>query len=840
MTHCPCDDLPQRILRIPAGLSMLPRQLQAFPEVRLALLAEVARNGALDGWRARGERDFGVMWLEMWAYVADVLGFYDERIANESYLRTAVRRPSLRRIIELLGYVPAPGVAGSASIAAIAEGRTAVPVPGSTAFRSDAFGAEAPQVFEADLPTSIHPFTNSWLIGAVPARTLQAPPVSADAPHAARELSTSELLFETAEFGLAKDRLLLITHTTSGSGLGMQVAKVTKVVPVEGKDGRTRIRVLIDREVQLSAIDEVASIRVQTPTVTARITSNLPPRPSGSSERSNRIENLTVGEVIFTRLFLDTIYRQTRIGDPIIAARTAEGVLGVSTIDDAQEVLVSLEEDDAVRLPATRLDLVPALDSAQFVGVVSEEMSFHFAFVDAGRLTRVADTELTEGTLRASGGVPVTGIVERPPAAVTGELNQKFLLRDADNQGALLQGRMTFNADGTARFQVTEDGLPPLMKTPITVFGNVLQVTRGESVFNEILGNGDARVARQSFKLKKKPLTYFFDPSVPGTKARSTLEVRADDVLWREVRSFFGTGPQDRVYIVRHDDDGNTFLTFGDGVRGARLPSGIRNVRATYRFGSGEAAPPAGAIKQLARAVKGLRRVESPIAAIGGKDPDPPKLLRTSAPQSVLIFERAVSTLDFEALANLVPGVIRATAEFAWIETEQEAGVVVTYLGSAQRGDVLAALRQQAEPGLPLVAQPALPKARKFVAEVEVDPRFDKDVVAAAVRAALVDPESGPLATRNAPIGQRLFRSVLFDVIHGVPGVASITSAVVKTLSDVTLWDFRFTGISAFATFPGPCAGAGHFYDFADGERVVVNAILATAPVLGLEARDAR
>ena len=36
------------------------------------------------------------MWLEMWAYVADVLGFYDERIANESYIRTAVRRPSLR------------------------------------------------------------------------------------------------------------------------------------------------------------------------------------------------------------------------------------------------------------------------------------------------------------------------------------------------------------------------------------------------------------------------------------------------------------------------------------------------------------------------------------------------------------------------------------------------------------------------------------------------------------------------------------------------------------------------------------------------------------------------
>jgi hypothetical protein len=36
VTQCPCDDIPQRVLRIPAGLSVLPRQVQAFPEVRLA------------------------------------------------------------------------------------------------------------------------------------------------------------------------------------------------------------------------------------------------------------------------------------------------------------------------------------------------------------------------------------------------------------------------------------------------------------------------------------------------------------------------------------------------------------------------------------------------------------------------------------------------------------------------------------------------------------------------------------------------------------------------------------------------------------------------------------
>ena len=41
------------------------------------------------------------------------------------------------------------------------------------------------------------------------------------------------------------------------------------------------------------------------------------------------------------------------------------------------------------------------------------------------------------------------------------------------------------------------------------------------------------------------------------------------------------------MYITRSDEDGNTVLQFGDGVHGARLPTGQENVRATYRKGVG-------------------------------------------------------------------------------------------------------------------------------------------------------------------------------------------------------------------------------------------------------------
>ncbi len=60
-TACLCDNPAQSLLQIPPGLPALPRQTQTFPDVRRALLATVPTRPALDGWRARGQRDFGLM-----------------------------------------------------------------------------------------------------------------------------------------------------------------------------------------------------------------------------------------------------------------------------------------------------------------------------------------------------------------------------------------------------------------------------------------------------------------------------------------------------------------------------------------------------------------------------------------------------------------------------------------------------------------------------------------------------------------------------------------------------------------------------------------------------------
>jgi hypothetical protein len=64
--------------------------------------------------RARGLGDPSIALCDAWAITADVLSFYQDRIANEGYLRTATERTSLLQLGRLTGYQLRPGVSASA------------------------------------------------------------------------------------------------------------------------------------------------------------------------------------------------------------------------------------------------------------------------------------------------------------------------------------------------------------------------------------------------------------------------------------------------------------------------------------------------------------------------------------------------------------------------------------------------------------------------------------------------------------------------------------------------------------------------------------------------------
>ena len=78
--------------------------------------------------------------------------------------------------------------------------------------------------------------------------------------------------------------------------------------------------------------------------------------------------------------------------------------------------------------------------------------------------------------------------------------------------------------------------------------------------------------------------------------------------------------PNATVFVTREDNNGKTHVMFGDGVNGARLPTGVNNVVATYRVGAGAASPPAGKLTVIAKSYPGLRSVLNPVAVSGGSD----------------------------------------------------------------------------------------------------------------------------------------------------------------------------------------------------------------------------
>jgi predicted phage baseplate assembly protein len=429
------------------------------------------------------------------------------------------------------------------------------------------------------------------------------------------------------------------------------------------------------------------------------------------------------------------------------------------------------------KLPATRITINPPLPQAWSAD--PRRLVVHFGMARAGKLTSVARTELDKGDF-ADPGLVVEGVVEPLPEGVAKP--SELLLLDARKNGVLANGSVDIDARGEGKVHLAQGTLAftPRLRTPVTVFGNIVRATRGESVLGEVLGSGDASQAFQSFTLGKKPLTYINDPAAANGR-RSTLEVRVNGIKWKEVSSFFGARPQDEVYIVRQNDDGETIITFGDGAIGARLPAGVDNVTASYRFGAGAAMPPAGAISQLAKPVKGIRRVANPVAAGGGADADQPKDVRANAPDSALILGRAVSVPDFQALAREFGGVINANVEWAWDESSQSAVVMVWFISSGGEiaRDLRAFLIGQADPNTPLVAVEAAAQPSRLVIDLGIDPRFNGEAVVSQVKQALTNPETGILALENIPVGRPLFRSRIFDLALSVEGTRSVRSMTV-------------------------------------------------------------
>jgi hypothetical protein len=312
------------------------------------------------------------------------------------------------------------------------------------------------------------------------------------------------------------------------------------------------------------------------------------------------------------------------------------------------------------------------------------------------------------------------------------------------------------------------------------VLGNLVDADQGKSEPEAVLGSGDSRSAFQTFKLPAAPLTYLAAPDQTPPQAPA-LEVTVAGRAWTRVESLFGQPPDAEVYIVREDDAGSSWVQFGDGLRfGSRLPSGVDNVRARQRTGTGAHGPLKDGTTVLAGRLERLQAVQLPGVVAGGSERETADVARAAAPGRVQGLGRLVSLSDFETEALAMPGVALASA--AWGIAHGVPTVTVTVLmesgREAEHEAVATALRTAARERGPdrfeiEVVEGTLRPVR-LDAEVAIAAGYDAAAVLAAVRIALGVPPvaDGLFSLRRRRFGENEYATRTAGVIQEVPGVS--------------------------------------------------------------------
>jgi hypothetical protein len=723
------ESTPAPIFNLP-GLSALAYRVGTHARFKQTMLAGLSRHAALRPLTTREDDDPTIALVDAWAAALDVLTFYQERLANEGYLLTAVEQRSIRELARAIGYELGPGVAadtrlafeletapGAPESAVLAVGTKVQSVPGQD---------ELPQTFETVEEIEARQEWNALRVR----RFDPVPPVGA-----------AELYLKGNATNLhAGDRILLIarggdwaTHRLSTVREDLD-ANITRVAwKEEASSSGTLVLGPQTEALRVFALRVRASLfGHNAPDWTAMPTEVQTAYGGAGGADWPHITLEKVGARGGTnknQVFLDGVY-------PDIVTGSWAVLRAPALVDALFEVVYTTEDqrtDFTMSAKTTRLDFGTDPNVTYRLGafnsylrettVFARSEEIELAEWPVRRPVRGTSIELAEpvATLPEGRRLIVTGL----PAYVTPGPDPPWLgywinpgggafwlpafegevfrvVGVAPAWGTLLawhiddgKGKSGTLYGGPDALVTVEppDEAEPLIEAAVTgppPVGAELQGTLELAgslghVYDPASVRIAANVARATHGEGRKEVVGGGDASVAfqrfalkdkpltytqsagASGSASSLSVRVNGVLWHEVRAFYGLGARDRVYVVRIDDDGAAWVEFGDGATGARLTTAAQSVRALYRVGTGLAGEVgAGKLTQLLGAPLGVKAVTNPLPATGAEDPETIDRARENASLTVLTFERIVSLDDVEDFAAAFAGIGKAQATPLW------------------------------------------------------------------------------------------------------------------------------------------------------------------------------
>ncbi|PVM82173.1 putative baseplate assembly protein [Caulobacter endophyticus] len=795
------------------GLSAISYRIGGHAAHRDTMLDQLTRRRGLN---SQDRADVTTALVDAFASMAEVIGFYQERIANESYLRTATERRSLVELGRLIDYEPRPGVASSAYLAFTLETAPGAPahaarpltLPAGLKVQSLPGPGETPQPFETSYAIEARPEWNAILpattqeqplsidaerlvlkgsaVGLQPGSTLL---VAADGVAVLRVMkATSDPLAGVTQVDLAEDppdpppfrfpllpigvfmveRFSLTNHLVASTVLNRRwrqhdlhaMARVQRwPLPALSINLRRQAahRALPPSQ-GLFAFRQKAGL----------FGHNAPKHASMPAEQrasgavyAKSWDNLTIADQSEAReIDLDRVYEGLAVGGYVILED--QDSRRVYRIEDVAEIS---RADFSLSAKVTRLRLDSSDGFSDFTlrGATVHLQSEQLTLADLPIVEPVeGDTVTLDG--------PYFDLSEGQTVVLTGTREDL----DGVTASEVLTIADILFVGGSTILEFKQALANRYVRSTVTINANVALATHGETV-GEVLGSGDASQAFQTFALRQPPLTYVSSDAPSG--AQSTLQVRVSGVLWREAANFHGHGPDEQIYITRATDDGRTLVVFGDGVSGARPATGQENITAVYRKGMGMAGD-VGAARLTLLSVKppGVRGVVNPLAAEGAAGAETLEEIRGNAALTMLTLDRIVSLQDYEDFARAFAGVAKALATWSWIGATR--GVFVTVGGGGGAAlppesrtyvNLLAAMRKAGDPNVALRVRTYRNAFFRLSMTVVVETSLEIAPVLAAVEARL----RGQFSFEARAFGQPVALSEVLAAVQSVPGVVA-------------------------------------------------------------------
>lgn len=837
--QAPVPTTPEEVNNRP-GLSAIRYRIGSYNSFREEMIKQIGsyrlkakETPNLQGWTSRDSDDYGIALMEMWAYLADILTFYQERIANEAYLRTATLPESVRRLAAFLDYKPSPGVAASVLLAFTAEKDKSVQIPVKLKVQSVPGENEKPQKFETIETVNAEFRLNQIKVLPEPQPTNPFSGSSAALDPGADAQTVSQLA--------PGDKFVIFSED------GYVEEKEIKSL-LQAEEGLTRINweppmqpISLKNPRAFKFLRKLRLFGYNAPS--CYLKSDID--KNGSIVWKNVQSDFSVFQG--SQLNLDSIYDDVKRGTEILVK--VDGLYAFTWKEDNERLIDFLKHrfcinwptkdgikengiDNIIEMKSDQKSLTLKLSdnntevtlwidgviTAKFIAKIEDNKRNIYTNPNFAVLTEITNTHLSAVTLGPLSAT-VTAVDIKPPIndicdlrmaeiyilgpeikfwkktypdEISGdnfyidikaldkiEPQRTILLDDKsyEPQQAIITSSTNVDLEGDGKQEYLKVHFSPSLARSLDtksakLWGNVARATHGETIDGEVLGNGDASMTFQSFTLSKDHVTFIpQEGSLHG--AANSLKVYVDGIEWKEVMSFVGHGEKERLYKTEIDDNSKMIVQFGDGIRCARPASGSGNITATYRQGLGKCGNVgAGKLKTLLDKPLGLKSVENPGEASGGADPESKDSVKKNAPNTVRTFDRIISLKDFEDAAREFTGIAKARSSWSWDGEEQAVDLVVACDDNIDLSpDVKPRLISYLNYRRDTNLKLNVRNRKKRYVVIEAAIKVDPSRIKEEVKSRVIESLKNHFSFDNMVLGLPVHLSEVYRVIQGVDGV---------------------------------------------------------------------